>query len=1277
MSKVLGGVVANLKGTRNLPGYIDFSTPGTKETPSKLIAKFFKNDRIDPAKISSLISEIESYQEQARISFCQSAASEQKLSQKSCGRTFPILSLLNKWKLNAIKIASDYAILRLKEARKFALTITIDNINRPEAWPFLEAFFEAFEIYQSVVQEDQQMAAESSIFAPAKKLREAIRPMTIIKGRPEATNILRSSSDKNSAFYSPEELENLEDSGVDISLLDPIESAFWQRPKSIKNFDTTNYNRAEEKRLKKNLSDDDVSSLLNSDDEIAVTYEIARPLGVGENPKIYVKYAGVDFKVKFLTDRNGARKTTDIIYETFKFFQGSEVNTETVVNNLAAALGFVVDATYYKKKIKVFFTDEIYANGKFEQEHKKMLEVLKRRYKSSHNIESALETVKIDLQTGRKYIELKAVQLERKSDIKSDLNVGMFVRKGLGKNLKREHRAFALFMAWIWDIDNKDSNTTLKLVPYWDDHGKPRYRLAMVNSDMGSSLGSNHPNFYNFNFVRNLKKDSEGNPIYVRLNYWHAFPMDMMGAITFADAKWFARLLGQLTAEQVYLAHIAAGYPDIIAKYSSGIMMRKRNALLGALGLIGDTFTTPAGERVTLKKVWQFDGSLEGYEKYFKDGRLSDPNNELFDPQVDPFPRYWGVGINSNKGEPQEYLVNMFKIKTISTVASLIFELGLRNGSVSHKGFKFSEVSTGDETLARLCKDKCFYQGSGIGLESFIPWRFIIDNPDKASEYPFLIVDLFRLGFFAGKDLERNFGVEIPNALTLGLGAKYYHIVEFIKIKPVKGLDAFLKNKRDLFKLGTLNIRSVKESAIKGLKKGEVLIQSHYYGLRGQTKLRLSAGGFIPLPPSLTFQGDVMTANRVTILGNGNSNVTVGWGKVYSKMFRSRLNVIDYFLQIPILETEVRKLDHMQRTYHFDLNKADDQKVLFANVNSVLPNKIPTDYALAERTKNIKQKTFSAGFLNFYRRTSYKRSTEVDYKDFLTNTREKNLTYEREIKRQRLTDDFGHYHSKYKVQAAINSKNKLYAKIKLSGYFQQLNKQRFKNLLEKYKLMLPANFILFDPQAVLKNFGELDLNIETILSESALRNIFNKQIKKYGLCLKYSRLHSLGWTASNCSYLSKIRFALPRPFHWGMTRDKVLFLKLWRRYEQARISFWKLIEQAKQSLNKQGMAEYLGDIVSVLSDTGDYDQGIMKYFLDLTIKPNYYYRASMYSKLSAFPGQRDYITESPEVAGGFSPAPYMLKDNPELEYELFLDVFHDAVAEAFFDIRMAPSQPLY
>ncbi|MFN8370849.1 MAG: hypothetical protein U0T83_09535 [Bacteriovoracaceae bacterium] len=101
---------------------------------------------------------------------------------------------------------------------------------------------------------------------------------------------------------------------------------------------------------------------------------------------------------------------------------GSEVNVEPVVNNLAAAVGFTVDPTYFKEKVRLYFPDEVYENNRFEQAYIDMMKEMKTAFPRL-NIEPSFKNIVTD-EKGRKYIELRNISLEKKSDNDADVNIG-------------------------------------------------------------------------------------------------------------------------------------------------------------------------------------------------------------------------------------------------------------------------------------------------------------------------------------------------------------------------------------------------------------------------------------------------------------------------------------------------------------------------------------------------------------------------------------------------------------------------------------------------------------------------------------------------------------------------------------------------------------------------------------------------------------------------------------------------------------------------------------
>lgn len=100
--------------------------------------------------------------------------------------------------------------------------------------------------------------------------------------------------------------------------------------------------------------------------------------------------------------------------------------------------------------------------------------------------------------------------------------------------------------------------------------------------------------------------------------------------------------------------------------------------------------------------------------------------------------------------------------------------------------------------------------------------------------------------------------------------------------------------------------------------------------------------------------------------------------------------------------------------------------------------------------------------------------------------------------------------SSYKIQASVNSKKEVFALIKLDGNFDTVT--NFKRLLTHYTPMLPENFIQFDPESVLENFGNLKLEIETIFPEKGLRNIFNMNGERSG----FAKVNKYDWGVEEC-----------------------------------------------------------------------------------------------------------------------------------------------------------------
>ena len=527
------------------------------------------------------------------------------------------------------------------------------NENLPEIVAFRQALLEGLEVMESLALDAAGTTKRSNnLRSIISLLANHMRKHGIKSGRHEASNLLIDDFGPDSArtqtFYSPEQLAAYEG---DISLLDPPDSGFWRKPRgSISSYNTTNHNLEGTASLKKSVKDDLVPAILDRSIPVDVEYEEDDDLG-GRTPKVTVRMGGHDWKMKYVTHRRDMPFTLNPGRVFQKRWLGSEVGVEPVVNNLAAAIGYTVEPTYYQERVRLYFRGRVYRGTedeqarKFEAAREEMILTLDEAFPGS-NIRSAFQSVNVDEQ-GRRYIEVREVTLEKKTDERTDLNLGYYMRAGFGKSFKREFRAFSVFLSWISDPDIKDANVKAKLVPVRLPDGSASHRLVYSASDMGGALGTGFPNLFKKDYIDKIHLDENGRFEAMRLTFRSIFPAPLLKAVSYADFRWIARMIGQLTWNQIYDAFAEAGHPDVVAHYYTEILLRRRDQMVEAAGLMGESYTDPWGNRIVFEPLTAMmdprSFSVPGYEQYFNKGKLRYKNDALFDEELGHFPRYWGT----------------------------------------------------------------------------------------------------------------------------------------------------------------------------------------------------------------------------------------------------------------------------------------------------------------------------------------------------------------------------------------------------------------------------------------------------------------------------------------------------------------------------------------------------------------------------------------------------------------------------------------------------------
>ncbi|MDA8793095.1 hypothetical protein N9N67_07610 [Bacteriovoracaceae bacterium] len=1167
--------LGDVQGVRNLPGYIDLkkrSYPykgikttkvrgiAERRTPSQILNSFIKKNKFDLSKFDQLIGELKGYKKNIKITYCMDKYRKKVNSYLDCSPGGNLnkkieQKLDKKWKKNKFNLAISYAIENLEQAKDIAVNLDLKEINHESSQHFLELFFSSHEIYQGIRAEDEQQGWRSFVFNVVLKAIDLFQKNIIRSDRPEATNLLvpdyMSSSTKN-YFMSPDQIDSFQENGGDISLLDPPSNGMWRKPvKSISEFDTSNYDLQGLKQLENILPKKTAKEVLNPKSQLRVIYKPHIIKG-GQTPKFNVYLDETKFKLKFITDAAGFTPQKAFWNRGMKFLWGSEVNTEPVVNTLAAALGFTVDPTYFQNSIRVYFEDHVYENGEFEKYLANLIQNLEERYVIMRHLKSALKMVKVDSE-GKKYIEMKSVTLEAKSNRKSDMNIGFYVRDGLGKSLKREHRAFYNFLAWVGDFDTKDDNDKTKIVPYIDEAGKTKYKVMLSASDMGGSLGTGFPNFYNYKLIKSVSRGEKTKKLKeIRYNYFRIFPYNISKAVTFNDVKWITRRIAQLSVHQIEQAFVYSGYPLPVAKYYAKLMIKRRNQLVRVFEMEGEQFIDDGGKPFRIEMLPEWDASKSEYASLFKNGVLADDDNTTFNPELENWPRNWGVGYQRIKpGTKQDQILQSVKQNITDTLVNSL-HASIYNAQLGTKGLRIFNVRLfdTDNPLRGVCGEDCFVEAMDIGVKNFIPMRYLIQNPDTSAKHPYLLVDLFRFGFFLGENgklIQKALGFEIPSGFNLSVGSQFFKSFEFIKVKPVSSLNDYYKNKWDMLKLPKYSLKKMRSQLIEQLEENESLIVSSYVGLRSQLKVRPRWVPFVSA--EVAFRR--FNLGRSTILKGAEGKVYANWakGKYYDSMIN--LNAFDWGARIPLVSIQSKSTYIDQDTYMFDLNNLEQKDLLKKNMTLRKPRSLDKKHLLIERTKYHKERKSLFSFFKLFGKRKYKRKIINRFNNH-ENPKQNMVNKIYEIEHQKLKMiDIVEAGESYKSTVFMNKKKEITMGVSLSAIHPAMRKSDFRKVLRTYKSVLPPDLFPFDFKYMKTLLGKTTMDISIQFSPNGLKKFFDPKKKKYEMCLNYMKFKQSPSVILSCEFIRSDKTINP-----ALTKGyRQKFEKFWKRYAKARKNF--------------------------------------------------------------------------------------------------------------------------
>lgn len=1244
------------KGVYRIPDYRD----GVEHRlPSELVLDQFKDGRFDPTELERRIAEVEKQRRQTFIAFCMEKLPKEAKDNTYCTGEVTDKKLLKKWKEDKFNLAFQFTVTKLREAITLGVSVTPETINFPSSQKFLSTLFTALQVWEGLMDEDQQRGLHTGMNHLFANVANFMFPdLKIEDNREEAANLLVPETYRrvfqNQRFLSRDDLKKLEKQGYDLSDLEPNESGMWRKPTvSISSYDLSNYNRTGIDSLTHLMSKQEAEAMGDPTVPVDFVYKPTK-LGSGSTPKIYGTLGGKGpkWKLKLLVDKVSNAYKTDLRSVMEILLSAAEVNAESVANNLAAAIGFTVDPTYFKRKVRLFFDVEVYEKGSFEEAYQALMDELSGSDIEGVYIKSALQTIKVDETTGRKYIELTAVGLEKKSDDETDLSLGLFNKDGLGKSLQREHRAFALFSAWIDDPDVKNRNVQTKIIPQSD---KGDFKVAFSNSDLGGSLGHGLPNFLPKTLVHSVHKNLKGEVSSFQIKFRRLFSYPIMDALTFNDARWLVKRIAQLTFPQLERAFAAAGYPEIIAKVYAQKMMGRRNQLVEVLGLMGTTIIDDEGKPFEIKEEESYTGSIPGYERFFENGYVIDKNDELFDPEREPFPRQWGAFWTPQvRGETQMLVWKHFGMMFLNTSGSMIVNSLQPGFYFTDHNLGFSKMRMGSHTLDQGCAGNCFFQGVSAGVGSFIPFRFIVENPDKESKEPFLIIDTFRIGVFVGNDglfIPKLLNLDVPSQIGLGVGGRFFYVWEFMKVRAVKDFAEY-SNGMPSFKEGVkMAFETAKQQFVESMEEGDSLILSTYLGALGRVRTRPPIP-FVPLVgPEARVEGQKVLTSRMILTKEGANNFLANWVKIDDSSLQAAAN-LRVGIPLNLMRLATSRMKARENSYMFDFANEEEKKTLLGNLHISEPEKLPKHLKMQNRREKLKQNQFSIGLFDFINTKMFSRKSEVNFYNFLDKTSAREISYERETAHRRAYTLATKKRS-YIYKASINDQNDAFVRVSATLHQPEARERHFIRILDQMKPLLTDDFIVFDPTAVKNYLGEFEFEADVVLSNQALETIFAQRDED--VCGKFAEINEIHSSfCANENYGKDLRL-------WTFMKD----------YKQGRENFIRLkltnVLRAKgEGAHSRQTIRYLRQLVDIFSRYNNH-RSVIKTFRSFLPKESYYQYAKMSSHLNGFPNDMEEIETNPSSRGGFKPKARHLAEGPEDVFTMFSDDLKEKVEPYFFN----------
>jgi hypothetical protein len=396
---------------------------------------------------------------------------------------------------------------------------------------------------------------------------------------------------------------------------DPLPSSFWTRPTGISNEDLcAGFGRSELPHFEKSIFDYD-----------------APKLSSGTHAGFDVQHDGQRLKIKF-----------------------GEVSSEPFTARIFHALGYHVDPTDYTPETRIRYDRRMLRelhlrkplsmkimsfgvrvwtvqlqphydpftfiiSAVFKDGRKVSGEALKRMLFINPNLshpEDSPENFRPEVEAALDYLVMAPANVQPRDG--PSQSIGSWEFGGLGHENLRELRGAGLLAAWLAWFDSRADNTKLRIARDAD-----KVQLQHFISDLGGGMGAGtgwfsahgeNPNTLTWTFTAPEIVRGRGRmttPFRIE-HFRPTVPTPAFAAMTVDDARWMARLIGQLTENQIREALIASGYDNAESRLYLEKLISRRDRMICDLKLENEIpLLRPNGQDRKFNYVPAIDGRFE------------------------------------------------------------------------------------------------------------------------------------------------------------------------------------------------------------------------------------------------------------------------------------------------------------------------------------------------------------------------------------------------------------------------------------------------------------------------------------------------------------------------------------------------------------------------------------------------------------------------------------------------------------------------------------------